>query len=341
MSTPQNDQNEQSEQPNQLGQYAFNWSDLAFTSKKPVRELKAIFIAAPREISQARFKQLIKEYLPQGNIILGISKEPFVAGFEDQPQFKMLAAETVQPAIGQVNSSKTPHKIYTLHYAQRELVYVLEKLDFKKVVLVNGSWKQTFHTLPAYYALAQKATKIEMVSPFASEDEAKTYEAQTMQQITKLHPFAKGMFTEAEMLEKANEAAVYSYDYSHQTGVAIGKPAGKGKYELLAWSYNRVVPYQTYAMHNGATRETNFSPPHDLNHYDTVHAEVEMLIKAQKEGLSLAGTTLFINLLPCPSCARMFTETDIQEFVYSFDHSEGYAIKMLEAAGKKARRVVL
>lgn len=321
--------------------YVFDWANVAFASKKPIRELKAIFIAAPRELSQARFKQLVKEYLPQGNIVLGISKEPFVHGFENQPQFKMLAQQAAREIIDQVNKSETPHKIYVLRYSQRELVYVLEKLDFKKAVLVNGSWKQTFHTLPAYYALAQKATPIEMVSPFANEDEAKDYEARTTREIAKLHPLTKNTFTESEMLQKANEAAVYSYDYSHQTGVAVGKPAKGNTYELLAWAYNRVVPYQTYAMLNGAAREKNFSPPHDLNHYDTVHAEVELLVKAQKEGLSLKGTTLFINLLPCPSCARMFTETDIAEFVYSMDHSEGYAIKMLETADKKVRRVML
>jgi hypothetical protein len=36
----------------------------------------------------------------------------------------------------------------------------------------------------------------------------------------------------------------------------------------------------------------------------------------------------------------MLSETDIEEFVYSIDHSEGYAIKLLEAAGKKVRRIV-
>jgi hypothetical protein len=36
----------------------------------------------------------------------------------------------------------------------------------------------------------------------------------------------------------------------------------------------------------------------------------------------------------------MFTSTGIAEFVYRADHSSGYAIKMLEAAGKTIRRLV-
>ncbi len=124
-----------------------------------------------------------------------------------------------------------------------------------------------------------------------------------------------------------------------QTRVSLGRKKGK-KYELLATTFNPVLPYQTYAMHFGASREVNFSPPHDLNHYDTTHAEVELIIKAGREKINLKGTTLFINLLPCPACARMLSRTDIEEFVYTEDHSDGYAVKMLELAGRKVRRVV-
>jgi len=313
----------------------FDWSELAFGSKKPLRDLKAIFIAAPREISVARFTQLIKQYLPQGNIVLGIAKEPYVLGFEGQSQFKTLQATTVQRLISKVNASGSPHKIATVLYFQRESTYILEKIPFKKVIFVNGSWKHLFHTRPMYYALASRGIPYELISPFTNEAEARGFEAKTSQPEVK----PTGTFTDVEMLEMAEEYAKRSYDYGFQTGVTLGRKKGKG-YELLEWSFNKVVPYQTYALLHGASRETNFSPMHDLNHYDTVHAEVELMIKAQKTGLDLHGTTLFINLLPCPSCARMFTQTDIAEFVYVEDHSDGYGFKMLTAANKKVRRIV-
>ncbi len=91
-------------------------------------------------------------------------------------------------------------------------------------------------------------------------------------------------------------------------------------------------------MHNGALRERHFSPPNDLNYYDTVHAEVELLLEAQRQKLSLKNTSLCINLLPCPTCSRMIASSDILEVVYAFDHSEGYAVSLLERAGKIVRR---
>lgn len=319
--------------------FTLDWSELAFGSKKPLRELKATFIAAPRELSQKRFKQLVQTYLPKGNIVIGLAKEDYIDGFDGQPQFRTLKAETVQATIDKVNVASPEHKIYTLRYFQRELPHILEKVSFERVALVNGSWLYSFHTSSSYYILANQHTPYDMVSPFADEQEARDYETHIMPEIEALHPFKPGLYTEREMMTKASEVAQYSFDYAFQTGVTLGK-RDTDQYQLLAWSYNRVIPFQTYAMHNGASREKNFSPPHDLNHYDAVHAEVELIVTAGKQGINLSGTTLFINLLPCPNCARMLMETDIAEFVYTEDHSNGYAVGMLEAADKKVRRLV-
>jgi deoxycytidylate deaminase len=319
----------------------FDWSDLAFASKKPVRELDATFIAAPRELSQKRLSQLAKQYLPLGNVIIGISKEPFVLGFEAQPQFKMLGLDDVAGLVQKVKASSSPHKVYTFAYSQREQKYLFEKTGFKQAVFVNGSWKYMFHTTETFYALTRANVPYDRVSPFADEQEARDFEAAVWPELSDLAlSEVSGLRSETEMLAAANRASQASYDHSYQTGVALGKRGPGGKYELIATTFNKVVPFQTYAWHYGPSREVNFSPPGDLNHYDAVHAEVEMIIKAAEQKINLEATTIFINLLPCPSCARMFAETKIAEFVYSEDHSAGYAVQLLEKAGKTVRRVV-
>jgi deoxycytidylate deaminase len=324
--------------------YSFDWADLAFGSKKPVNELKAIFIAAPRELSAQRFTQLIKEYLPQGNIVLGIAKELYVDDFDDQPQFKTLQVKQMQGIIDKVNAAPVaPHAIYTLHYLQRETPYLLQKLHFKKVVFVNGSWHRSLHLRPEYYILANNHTPYETVSPFANEQEAKNYAKKCDVAGAKmLADYQAGIktYTDAALVQLVKKAATLSFDYTHQTGVALAKKRGDGTHKLLTTAFNRVVPYQTYAMQHGSEREKHFSPAHDLNFYDTVHAETELLIKVQKQKLDLRGTSLFINLLPCPTCARMLAETDIDELVYQEDHSDGYAARLLTEAGKQVRRVL-
>ena len=157
--------------------YEFDWSDLAFASKKPLKDLQAIFMAAPREISGRRFTQLVKEYLPKANLLVGLAREPFVLGLEDRPQFKMLKSGDVQAVINKVNGSNSKHKIYTLAYNQRDAIYIYEKIKFKELVLINGSWYHGFHHRPEYYALTNAGTPFSKVSPFISEQEAKDFAA--------------------------------------------------------------------------------------------------------------------------------------------------------------------
>lgn len=319
-----------------MNNYELNWSDIAFGSKKVLRDLNATFIAAPRKISLERFTQLVKSYLPAGNIVVGIADELYIDGFDNQPQFKTLQAKDVKSLVDKVNNSASPSKITILHYRQSDTLPIYEKIKFRKVVLINGSWRFAFHNRPEYYALVSHFIPFEFVSPFASEDEAKKYHDDFEKQI--ITNKTKELLTDIEMIREADNISKLAFD-SFQTGVALGKKAGD-KFELIATAYNKTVPYQTFAWHFGPLRERNLSAPGDLNHYDTIHAEMNLLVSAQKSGIDLKGTTLFINLLPCPNCARVLCETDISEIVYRLDHSNGYAVALLEKAGKTVRRLL-
>jgi deoxycytidylate deaminase len=321
----------------QMNKNEFNWSDIAFGSKKALRELNAIFIAAPREMSDNRLLQLIKQYLPIGNIIIGCADEEYIEGFDGQPQFKTLKISTNNKLVSKVNGSSSPHKITILHYRQSEICHILEKIKFQNVIFVNGSWKYSFHKRPEYYVLAFGKVDFEFVSPFADENEARKY-AENFKVILPMITKDRQL-TDIEMIQMASNVAVNSFDNTFQVGVSLGIKNGDG-YKLLNTTFNSVVPYQTFAWHFGAQRDHFLSSSDDLLHYDTVHAETMMIIKAQKNKTDLKNTSLFINVLPCPNCARMLCESDISEIVYSLDHSSGYAVALLEKAGKKVRRLI-
>lgn len=310
----------------------FHWK----ISKDQVNALDAIFIAAPRELSVKRFAQLAKRYLPKANIILGISDEPYVVGFEDQPQFKMLKLRDIEPIIDKVARSNSANKIYTLTYSQPELATILQKCEFRRVLLVNGSWKYAFHNLEAHQMLLDRGFEFKFISPFADESEAHAYEVSHTPMIDL--PIAGALLSEDQMIQAADRAALQSFDNSFQTGVSLGRKTAHG-YEYIASAFNEVIPYQAYALHHGNSREKHRARPHDTNHYDTIHAEMQLLTKALAGGIDLAGMTLFVNLLPCPNCARTLSQTPIVELVYVHDHSGGYAIDLLKLCGKKVRQL--
>ncbi len=321
-------------------QYTYDWADLAFGSKKPLSSLKATFITMTREISEARFKEILKQYILRGPVVLGFPKEAYVDGFELQSQFKTARYETFASIIEQANARLT-HKTYILHYAQKDLVHILPKLHVKHAVFMRGSWLHTFHTTPIYYTLMQNNISYDLISPFTDEPEAKQYAKRLQKKISQATALPETIPVDERVVQEyLKVVASRSFDYSFQTGLLLLRKQ-KDSYEVLTSAHNKVVPFETYAMHFGAAREMNFSPPHDLNHYDTVHAEVEMLIEAQKQKLDLKGSTVFLNLMPCPTCTRMLCDTDIAEVIYLHDHSDGYALKLLTEAGKKVRRSVL
>lgn len=314
----------------------YDWTELAFSNKKEIKSLNAIFILAPREISVQRFTEICKEYLPQSNIVLGISKEEYILGFENQPQFRTLQVKEIETILEKIRTSKSPHKVYTLEYSQRDAVHVLTRLNFQKVLLVNGSWSKTFHTREEFYTIVKEKIPYDFISPFVDELEAKEYAQKFSQEnlSNEINPNYK--YSQLEIMNLLDHVARKSFDNAFQTGAILAK---NGK--ILAHAHNKVVPFETYAMHYGAIREKELTPPHDTSHYDTIHAEVALMIQAQKKKIDLIDSELFINLLPCPSCARMFCETDINTIYYQHDHSEGYAVKLLEKAGKKVERKTL
>jgi deoxycytidylate deaminase len=328
--------------------YSLDWASFALGSKRKLRDLDAIFIAAPRQLSTRRITELIKLYAPQGNVLFGISSEPYVLDLEGQPQFTMLKADDLRPILDRVNKHLVNQRVYSMVYSQRDITHIIDNVRFKKVVFVNGSWYRSFHYRPEFYSLYKQRIPYEKVSPFINENEAIDYANDLRSKVEVTLPLSA--LPADEVLKCVRKVASQSYDFaSYQVGAILAKRTVRTKrvsgynrplYKIVAASHNAVVPYETYAMHFGSQRESHYSPMQDMNYYDTVHAEQALLVKANDLSIDLASTSLFVNVLPCPACARMLCMTNIQEIVYSVDHSEGYAVTLLEKAGKQVRRIV-
>lgn len=314
---------------------SFDWLDYDADMKRIFRALRATFVLAPRELSQARLAQLLKTYLPKGNVLIGIARERYVLGFEDQPQFKMLTESDVEYLVGKVATSGSPNRVYTLIYPQREEIEVVRAIKPKHVVIVRGSYQYVFHRRPLYHVLNEKRIPFDLVTPFRDETEAKAYLTHATRNLPKLK-LTPG--SEADMLELAHQAAANSFDYSMQVGCVVATKKIT-RYHPLVAADNSVVPYQTHALYAGNSREEHQSEAHDSNYYDTIHAEMKALVRLSEIGESLHGKSLFVTMLPCPNCARALSQAGLSEIVYELDHSDGYAVQLLEQCGVKMRKV--
>ncbi|MEI6886617.1 MAG: deaminase [bacterium] len=313
------------------------WSDLAFKKDLPFK-LPFTFISGSREMTYERILELFKENIRSGDIVWGIYEEDYIAGFDGQIQFKTLDKSFLKQLENKIEKATIDRKIYFLKYSQKDSTYVIEKIKPTKAIFVNASWQGVFHRSDVFYKLFAKEIKYDLVSPFVDENEAKQYYKSMVSELNELSeiPINKGKkkLSTNEIFKLVEQVSKRSFDHTFQVALVLVK---NGLPIEVSW--NRVVPFETYSMHYGSLREKNFSPPGDLNNYDTIHSEMDILLTSLKKKIDLKGSSIYINLLPCPTCAKSIAMSDIETIYYKLDHSEGYALKLLTQMGKKCIRV--
>lgn len=66
---------------------------------------------------------------------------------------------------------------------------------------------------------------------------------------------------------------------------------------------------------------------------EVIHAEVNAVLKAAKEGVSCYGSTVYVTLSPCVSCSAMLINAGISRLVYLDSYRKTEGLELLEKAG--------
>lgn len=66
---------------------------------------------------------------------------------------------------------------------------------------------------------------------------------------------------------------------------------------------------------------------------EVIHAEVNAVLKAAKEGVSCYGSTVYVTLAPCVSCSAMLINAGISRLVYLEQYRKTEGLELLEKAG--------
>lgn len=65
----------------------------------------------------------------------------------------------------------------------------------------------------------------------------------------------------------------------------------------------------------------------------TIHAELNCIIRAAKEGISTEGSTVYVSLSPCLSCASMLVQAGVKRVVYAEDYRCTLGVEFLKGHG--------
>lgn len=66
---------------------------------------------------------------------------------------------------------------------------------------------------------------------------------------------------------------------------------------------------------------------------ETMHAELNAILKAAKEGVSVDDSTLYVTLSPCVQCSAMITQAGIKRVVFKEEYRDIQGILNLKDAG--------
>jgi dCMP deaminase len=95
----------------------------------------------------------------------------------------------------------------------------------------------------------------------------------------------------------------------------------------ISWGYNGAPPGMPHCDH---TAEELASPYGCLN---AIHAEVNAVLFAARQGIPTANGTLYVTCSPCRSCAQTLVAAGVKQVFYDEEYRDPAGRELLEAAG--------
>jgi dCMP deaminase len=130
-----------------------------------------------------------------------------------------------------------------------------------------------------------------------------------------------------ELTRLAVVEAQHSSDWWRQVGAVAARDG-----EILGTAYNRHHPTEYAPYLDGDPRnEFHRGLRPDLS--TAQHAEAAIVARAARDGLSLAGATLYVSTFPCPACARLVAEAGFTRCYFAGPYAMLDGDAILRAAG--------
>ena len=74
---------------------------------------------------------------------------------------------------------------------------------------------------------------------------------------------------------------------------------------------------------------------------EVIHAELNCILKAAKEGVSVEGSTMYLTMSPCLHCSAMMIQVGIKECCFIETYRDTSGLDLLKQAGIITRQVQL
>jgi len=66
---------------------------------------------------------------------------------------------------------------------------------------------------------------------------------------------------------------------------------------------------------------------------EVIHAELNCVLKAAREGVSCIGATVYVTLSPCIQCSAMLVQAGVKRVVYKQQYRDNSGVELLKSCG--------
>ena len=66
---------------------------------------------------------------------------------------------------------------------------------------------------------------------------------------------------------------------------------------------------------------------------EVIHAELNCIMKAAREGVSCIGATVYVTLSPCVQCSAMLVQAGVKRVVYKQLYRDDFGLELLKSCG--------
>ena len=143
------------------------------------------------------------------------------------------------------------------------------------------------------------------------------------------------MLSDKNFLNIANELSSASKCVSKQVGAVIVKDG-----RILSTGYNGTPAGFTNCCDYWKGEYT--SQHHEWSKTYEIHAEMNAIIWAAREGISIKNATIYVTLEPCSECSKNLIASGIKRIVYSksYEHTDSNVItKFLKDNGVEIEKL--
>jgi dCMP deaminase len=129
------------------------------------------------------------------------------------------------------------------------------------------------------------------------------------------------LLSDRNFINIAKELATASKCVSKQVGAVIVKDG-----RILSTGYNGTPPGHTNCCDHWNGKYTK--DHHEWSKTYEIHAEMNAIIWAAREGISIEGATIYVTLEPCSECSKNLIASGIKRVVYEkpYEHTNSKVV---------------